>query len=148
MSRTGLKRVCILGFAVVVTGANAMMEGVSSPYVSRSLLDSIPRDTAFMDTLHEVTVMGDSLRLAPVRGIIDQRVKRKDPSVKSLGDVLNKLAPEAMDYVYHPFGFSERRKKKNKKKMLKILEEYDRVDAAQDEFNHKLDSILRLEGLK
>lgn len=107
------------------------------------------QDTAMYDTLREVTVMGDSLKVAPVKGAIEESLKRHaQPSVPTLGEVLNKVAPNAMDYVLHPFGFAERKKKKKVKKVRQILEEYDRVDAAQDEFNHKLDSILRLEGLK
>lgn len=144
-----LKRMCVVGLAAVVTGADAMMVGFSSPSVPHGSLDSIPQDTAFMDTLREVTVMGDSLKVAPVKGAIDESLKRHaQPSVPTLGEVLNKVAPNAMDYVLHPFGFAERKKKKKVKKVRRILEEYDRVDAAQGEFNHKLDSILRLEGLK
>lgn len=154
MHRSPIRRGLVLGLVVVVTGAEAMMPSLPSTErvcVGEDTIlhrDTIHRDTAFVDTLHEVTVMGDSLRLAPVKDAISQSLgKSAGPSVKSLGEVLNKVAPGAMDYVLHPFGFSERKKKKKKKRMEQILKEFDRVDAP-NEWNLKLDSILRLEGLK
>lgn len=143
-----MKRACLVSIAVVVVGAEAMMPLTPPSVVLSDGQDTLVQDTAMYDTLREVMVMGDSLKLAPVRGIIDERVKRNEPQVKSLGEVLNKLAPNTMDYVLHPFGFAERKKKKKVKRMNQILQEYDRVDAAQNDFNHKLDSILKLEGLK
>ncbi len=144
----GMKRACLLGMAVVVVGAEAMMPLTQTSAIWSDDLDSLQRDTAFIDTLHEVTVMGDSLRLAPVRDAIEQSLKRNaQPHVPSLGEVLNKVAPNTMDYILHPFGFAERRKKKRQKKMKQILREYDSVESA-DAFKLRLDSIMRLEGLK
>ena len=134
--------------ALAVTGASAMMGGTSQVQPYHDGQDTARHDTAFIDTLHEVTVMGDSLKLAPVKDAIDQSLGRGNgPQVKSLGEVLNKIAPGAMDYVLHPFGFAERKKKKKKKRVQQILREYDRIDA-KDEFTLKLDSVLRIEGLK
>ncbi len=110
--------------------------------------DSLMRDTAMVDTLHEVMVMGDSLRLAPIYDAVNQSLKRQQtPGSKSLGDILNQVAPNAMDIVMHPFGFAERKKKRKRKKVNQILWEYDHVDQ-QDSFNAALDSIMRIEGLK
>ena len=144
----GMKRACLLGLAVVVVGAEAMMP-LTQPFAACSDgPDSLKRDTAFVDTLHELTVMGDSLRLAPVRDAIEQSLKRNvQPHVPSLGEVLNKVAPNTMDYILHPFGFAERKRQKRLKKMKSIMQEYDRVEGA-DAFTLKLDSIMRLEGLK
>lgn len=138
----------MVGTIVVTVGAEAMMPSLPSVAVPVTPRDSLQQDTAMVDTLLEVTVMGDSLRVAPVKSAIDQSLKRNTPpSVPSLGDVLNKVAPGAMDHILHPFGFAERKKKKKLKKQSKILQQFDQADQ-KDEYNRRLDSIMRIEGLK
>lgn len=132
--------------ALLAEQAGAMMGGAGVVLAEGG--DSLQRDTAMVDTLYEVTVMGDSLRLAPVREAINQSLGRdQGPQMQTLGDVLNKVAPQAMDYVLHPFGFAERKKKKKKKRVKQVLEEFDRAGET-DPFVLKLDSIMRMEGLK
>lgn len=139
---------CLMSVAVVVTGAWATMPGTSVVPGGMVACDSIPRDTAFEDSLHEVTVMGDSMKLAPVNDAIRQSLGRNPvPKVVSLGDLLNKVAPEAMDYVMHPFGFAERKTKKKRKKVQQILQDFDKA-GAPDPFVLKLDSIVKAEGLR
>ncbi len=142
------RRTSLLVLVAVFSVADAMRLMSPVPSYVKDGGDTIVRDTAFFDTLHEVTVMGDSLKLAPVKDAIRQSLgQKKEPHVKSLGEILNQVAPNTMDYILHPFGFAERKKKKKRKKVQQILQEYDRIDAP-DEFTLKLDSILRLEGLK
>lgn|GEM_PF-5809163 len=142
-----IRRTCLLGVVIVVVGAEAMVP-MSAPISPIIMQDSILRDTAMVDTLRELTVMGDSLRVAPVKDAISQSLKRNGgPKQVTLGDVLNKVAPGTMDYILHPFGFAERKKKKKKKRMNQILQQFDQVDQ-RDAFARQLDSIMRLEGLK
>ena len=142
------QRACLAVLAVAVTGAEAMMPSCLTVVCHADGQDTLSLDTVMEDSLREVLVMGDSLRLAPIYDAVNQSLKRQqNPSVKSLGDILNKVAPNAMDIVMHPFGFAERKKKRKHKKMNQILWEYDHVDQ-QDSFNAALDSIMRLEGLK
>lgn len=142
------QRACLLALAVAVTGAEAMMPSCPTTVCYADGQDTVRRDTVMEDSLREVLVMGDSLKLAPIYDAVNQSLKRQqNPGSKSLGDILNQVAPNAMDIVMHPFGFAERKKKRKKKRMNQILWEYDHVDQ-QDSFNAALDSIMRLEGLK
>ncbi len=142
------QRACLLALATAVTGAEAMMPSLPAVACHADGRDTIGRDTVMVDSLREVLVMGDSLKLAPIYDAMSQSLKRQqNPGVKSLGDILNQVAPNAMDIVMHPFGFAERKKKKKRKRMNQILWEYDHVDS-KDSFNAALDSIMKLEGLK
>jgi len=147
-SPVGIRRACITGLVCLAIGAEAMIPSLPSITPLQLMADSVARDTAFVDTLREVTVMGDSLRVAPVKDAINQSLKRNPiPKQYSLSDVMDMAVPGVSDYILHPFGFKERKKKKQKKRMQKILREYDNADKA-DSFNHLLDSIMRIEGLK
>jgi len=103
-------------------------------------LPSAIGDTLDTDTLREVIVQADSsIRLPFTRGT-QEAAKQKDYSV---GGLLQKYLPEVNDYITNPFGFKLRQQKKKRKKVKKILEEYDAIDA--DPLQLFLDSLKRVQ---
>lgn len=92
-----------------------------------------------IDTLGQVEVKG---RTRPaVMDAFDATIKAqgKQPTTPSLGDLLNKVAPEAQDYILHPFGFKERKKKRQRKRMQQIMQDYDHVKS----FEELLDEAIK-----
>lgn len=85
-----------------------------------------------VDTLREVEVFGRQ-RLAVMDALeATLRAQGRQPSTPSLGDVLNKYAPNAQDYILHPFGFKERKKKRQRKRMQDILNEYEQAKTFEE----------------
>lgn len=99
-------------------------------------VDSLGRER--VDTLGEVLVQGRE-RLAVMDAIDGSLKANRQPGTKSLGDILNKVAPNAMDYVMHPFGFKERKQKRQRKRTQQNLEQYDQMKT----FNELLDEAVR-----
>ena len=100
--------------------------------------DSVRRDSLQADTLREVEVRPDSV--LPVMRALEQTVGRgKGPRTKSLGDIIEKVAPGLNDKITHPFAIKQRKAERRKRKMRKALEEYDRARS----FNDLLDEAVR-----
>lgn len=85
-------------------------------------------DSIRTDTLREVVVRPDSV--LPIVKAIDESLKRNPvPRVMTVGDVLEKLLPGINDKITHPFAIKQRKKERRHKKLMKALEDYDRVES-------------------
>lgn len=98
---------------------------------------TMPADALQTDT---VTVQTDTMRVVEVVAEKDLQVMdvlnktlspvKKAASRKTLTDYINKVVNT--DYILHPFAFKERRREKHRKKMMKYLQEYDRVKTFEE----------------
>lgn len=105
--------------------------------------DSTVRDTLQADTLREVVVRPDSV--LPVVRVLEKTVGRsRGPRSMSLGDVIEKVAPGLQDKMLHPFAIKQRKSERRKKKMRRVLENYDR----QKTFNELLDEAVKRQQLE
>ncbi|MCD8266971.1 MAG: hypothetical protein LUC33_07450 [Prevotellaceae bacterium] len=96
--------------------------------------DSIP-ETPMSDTLKTVVVTDDG-RL-PIR-VSDEAKERI--GTKSLGDI---VGGKAMDKMMHPFAIKQRKRERHRRKMARLLWQYDMV---RDERDLLLEA-LRREGI-
>ncbi len=119
--------------------------------------DSLPQQAPFMvahdDTLREVVVRPDSL--LPIDKVLKETLKKnQQPRVPTISDLLEKIKPGLNDIIMYPTAFKERRKEKRMKKMLKTLNEYDRVrtfdELLREAYEQQLleDSIAKLKAGK
>ena len=93
---------------------------------------TMPNDSIRTDTLREVVVRPDSV--LPVVKAIDESLKRHPvPKVKTLGDVLEQLSPGLNDKITHPFAFKQRQKERRHKRLMRALDDFDRVDTFEDQ---------------
>lgn len=105
--------------------------------------DSTVRDTLQADTLREVVVRPDSV--LPVVRVLEKTVGRsRGPKSMSLGDVIEKVAPGLQDKMLHPFAIKQRKSERRKKKMRRVLENYDR----QKTFNELLDEAVKRQQME
>ena len=105
--------------------------------------DSTVRDTLRADTLREVVVRPDSV--LPVVRVLEKTVGRsRGPRSVSLGDVIEKVAPGLQDKMLHPFAIKQRKSERRKKKMRRVLENYDR----QKTFNELLDEAVKRQQME
>ena len=116
---------------------------------SDSVVQQRPYEIEDTDTLKEVVVRPDSL--LPVDRVLKETLKKyKQPSVPTISDLLEKIKPGLNDIIMHPTAFKQRRKEKRTKRMLKTLNNYDRVRTFDEllreayEQQMKEDSIARL----
>lgn len=105
--------------------------------------DSLARDSLPADTMREVIVSGDTtLR---VKQILDNTLKhQRQPRVMSVGDLLEKLSPGLNDKITHPFAMKQRKAERRKKKLRKVLEDYNRAKT----FNELLDEAVRRQQME
>ncbi len=104
--------------------------------------DSIRRDSVLADTLREVEVRPDSV--LPVMRALGQVLPRTVPRSKSLGDIIEKVAPGLNDKITHPFAIKQRKAERRKKRMRRALEQYDRARS----FNDLLDEAVRRQQIE
>ena len=105
--------------------------------------DSARRDSMRADTLREVVVRPDSV--LPVVRVLEKTVGRsRGPRSMSLGDVIEKVAPGLQDKMLHPFAIKQRKSERRKKKMRRVLENYDR----QKTFNELLDEAVKRQQME
>ena len=105
--------------------------------------DSTVRDTLQADTLREVVVRPDSV--LPVVRVLEKTVGRsRGPRSVSLGDVIEKVAPGLQDKMLHPFAIKQRKSERRKKKMRRVLENYD----SQKTFNELLDEAVKRQQME
>ena len=117
--------------------------------------DTIPPTQEPKDTLKkgEPTVPGRKLKEVevvapgPTSGLEDalrqsiERMGIRNPL--TLGDLVNKISPNLTDKIMHPFGFKERRRAKKRKKVQKILNDFDRTKT----FDELVREALEREGI-
>ena len=114
-----------------------------APAEARAGQDSTVRDTLQADTLREVVVRPDSV--LPVVRVLEKTVGRsRGPKSMSLGDVIEKVAPGLQDKMLHPFAIKQRKSERRKKKMRRVLENYDR----QKTFNELLDEAVKRQQME
>ena len=87
-------------------------------------------DTMRTDTLREVTVRaGKTYHLSEM---VMSGTKNDIAAPPSLGTVLENLSPGINDKILHPFAIKQRKQERRRKRVLKNLEEYDRVKTFND----------------
>ena len=91
------------------------------------------RDSLRTDTLREVTVRPDSL--LPVQRIVEEIIRKEREEqihIPSLGEILQKRFPRLNDIITNPTAFRERRLEARRRRSLKALEDYDKVQTFDD----------------
>ncbi len=91
----------------------------------------VPHDSLRTDTLKEVVVDGRRDGKLPVTDAIDKSTG-KLRRTRTLGDILEKVAPGLQDKMLHPFAVKQRKRERHKKKMRKVLEHYNEVKSFHD----------------
>lgn len=88
------------------------------------------------DTLREITIQGSNEVKLPMSGALKSQVQGIVNARKySLSGILGETVT---DYIMHPFGFAERKRAKKRKKVSKVLQQYD---AITDPLQELLDSL-------
>lgn len=102
-------------------------------------------DTLEDDTLLPVIITEDGK--LPVKINMPKPIK-----VPSVSDI---LGPKLTDKIMHPFAFSKRKRERHRRKMMKILEEYDKVKTPRELLIEALrnegidvDSLMNVNGVK
>lgn len=103
-----------------------------------------------------VTVQTDTMKVVEVVAEKDLQVMdvlnrnlapvRKAASRKTLTDYINKVINT--DYILHPFAFKERRREKHRKKMMKYLQEYERVKTFEESLTEAIRQQLMEDSIK
>ena len=105
--------------------------------------DTIPPLQERVDTLREVEVVAPG-RISGLEDAIRQSLQRMGvPRSMSLGDVINKISPGLTDKILHPFAFKDRKREKKRKKVKKILEDFDNTKT----FDELVREALKREGI-
>ena len=107
-----------------------------------------PADTA-QTAARARTIKGSGVMrtdsVLPVVRLLEKTVGRsRGPRSMSLGDVIEKVAPGLQDKMLHPFAIKQRKSERRKKKMRRVLENYDR----QKTFNELLDEAVKRQQME
>lgn len=105
--------------------------------------DTIPPTHERTDTLKEVEVIAPG-QTSGLEEAIRQRIERmgiRNPI--TLGTLIDKIKPGLMDNIMHPFAFKDRRQAKKRKKVKKILDDFDKTKT----FDELLREALEREGI-
>ncbi len=137
----------MIGALALGTMISVAAEGGHAYEVTRYVVaDTVAADSVADDTLRSVIVTPDG------RIPIPMRKPQKQPSVPSLSDILGK---KLTDKIMHPFAFSQRKRERHRKKMMKILREYELLKTPREEIIEALrkeginvDSLLQLQEKK
>ncbi len=98
-----------------------------------------PMDTAAGDSLRDDTLR--SVIVTPDGRIpVPMRKPPKQPSVPSVSDILGE---KLTDMIMHPFAFSKRKRERHRKKLMKILKEYEQLKTPREQ----LIEALRKDGI-
>ncbi len=136
MAKNKLRTIAVL--VVALTGftsltsmsLTSMPQGQTPPPVPR---DTIPVDTILDDTLRPVIITPS--------GSLPVGVKKNEViRVPTVSDVIGE---KATDKIMHPFAFSRRKKDRHRRKMEKLLREYEQVKTP----NEALIEAMRKEGI-
>lgn len=102
----------------------------------------LSRDSLRTDTLREVVVKPDSV--LQIMKVLKKTTKDNTLRTKSLGDVIEDLAPGLQDKMLHPFAMKQRKAERRKKKLYRALEQYDQAKT----FNDLLDEAVKRQQLE
>ena len=109
----------------------------SLPTAAQENIPSTQRDSVPMsDTLRSVVITPRGLMIGKLNPFGFDIM----PSMPSLSDI---LGPRAADKIMHPFAFVQRKKERHRRKMAKLLKQYDRLKTN----NELLREALRNEGI-
>ena len=98
------------------------------------------RDSLREDTLRTVNVRPDRKGVTWSNGTRKEVQAMQNARKYSLNGILEKVAPTLHDQILHPFGFKERKKGRKRKKVQKVLQQYDALPL-QDPLQLLLDSV-------
>ena len=122
----------------VMTLAMSMLMGA----LDAAAQTPVPQDSTHVvmeDTLREVVIGGRKAVDLPMSNGLKSSIKGiVDAQKYSLTGLIGETAA---DYILHPFGFAERKRAKKRKKVKKVLREYD---AMQDPLKEVLDSVANV----
>lgn len=90
---------------------------------SAQSVDSLRRDSMRTDTMREVVIR--PLKRIPLEGMKIHVEDVKNPV--TVGTVLDKLSPGLNDKILHPFAIKARKKERQRRRMMKALDDYDKV---------------------
>ena len=76
--------------------------------------------------------------------VLKKTTQDHTPRTKSLGDVIEDLAPGLQDKMLHPFAMKQRKAERRKKKLYRALEQYDQAKT----FNDLLDEAVKRQQLE
>lgn len=144
MAKTSLHVAAIAVLMVPAVYGLTGRASASSP-APRTTWTVAPPDTLADDTLLPVIITED--------GNIPIKINKPKPiKVPSVSDILGK---DLTDKIMHPFAFSKRKRERHRRKMMKILEEYDKVKTPRELLIEALrnegidvDSLLKINGVK
>jgi len=105
--------------------------------------DTIPPTHERTDTLREIDVIAPGLT-SGLEDALRQSIQRmgiRNPT--TLGSLIDKIKPGLMDNIMHPFAIKDRRKAKKRKKVKKILDDFDKTKT----FDELVREALEREGI-
>ncbi len=115
----------LFGWKPVVAGVMALsltsMAGTRSDYSVSSAPFMVP-DSIPDDTLLPVIITPDGNLPVPI----------KKPEIIRTPSVSDILGQDLTDKIMHPFAFSRRKRERHRRKMMKILEEYDKIKTPRE----------------
>ena len=100
------------------------------------------KDSLREDTLRTVTVRPGQRRIPLTNGTQKEVKAMQNARKYSLNGILERVAPTLHDQILHPFGFKERKMNRKRKKVQKVLWQYDAIPM-QDPLQLLLDSVAR-----
>lgn len=97
-------------------------------------------DTLQTDTLREVSVRPNTVRMPFTNRTREEVQSVVNAQKYSLNGLIQGVAPMLHDQIMHPFGFAERKRSRKRKKVKKVLEQYDAI-GRPDPLQMLLDSV-------
>lgn len=108
-----------------------------------------PTEDEEADTLREVVVRPDSL--LPIDRVLQETLKKnRQPSIPTISDLLEKIKPGLNDIIMHPTAIKQRKKERRMKRLMKTLNNYDKVrtfdELLHDAYEQQMleDSLARM----
>lgn len=98
-------------------------------------------DSLRTDTLREVTIRAG--KIYHLSEMEMSGTKNDIAAPPSLGGVLEQLSPGINDKMLHPFAFKQRKQERRRKRVLKNLEEYDRVKTFDEQLREAYEKQLK-----
>ena len=103
-------------------------------------------DSLRTDTLREVTVRAG--KIYHLSEMAMSGTKNDVAAPPSLGGVLEQLSPGINDKILHPFAVKQRKQERRRKKVMKNLEEYDRVKTFDEQLREAYEKQLEEDSEK
>lgn len=128
------------GYKKVVAGVCLLMVATAAKGQSLAYPDSLRAEKE--DTLREITIEANKELKMPMSSSLKSSIQDiKNAEKYSLTNLLGGAA----DYILHPFGFAERKRARKRKKVNKVMMEYDAIN---DPLQELLDSVATVKGIE